>query len=138
MSIHRSRGGIALAAVSSGVVVAAGGVAIGASAGAAAGSPTAESAATVLRLKAATRGNRFDRTSLSARAGAVTIRLQNPSGADAEHAVAISGGGVNRKGRVVDPGGTSTVRARLRAGRYSFYCPVPGHRSTMKGSLRVR
>jgi plastocyanin len=135
MPDHRSRGRTALGAVSLGVAAAGAALAFGGSA--AAGPPTAGSAATVLKLRAASSGNRFNRTSLSARAGAVTIRMKNPSGADAEHAVAISGGGVNRSGKVVDPDGSSTVKARLKKGSYAYFCPVADHRKTMKGRLKV-
>jgi azurin len=51
--------------------------------------------------------------------------------------VAVSGGGVSRKGKVVDPGGTSTVKVKLKKGSYQYFCPVAGHRATMKGKLKV-
>jgi uncharacterized cupredoxin-like copper-binding protein len=35
--------------------------------------------------------------------------------------------------------GTSTVTAELGAGRYTFYCSVPGHRQGgMEGTLTVQ
>jgi uncharacterized cupredoxin-like copper-binding protein len=40
---------------------------------------------------------------------------------------------------VVKAGGTSTVRAKLKPGRYRFYCSVDGHRQAgMEGKLTVR
>ena len=80
---------------------------------------------------------RFDRSTLEAKAGWVTIAMRNPS--PVPHNVAVRGNGVDVKGPVVTAGGTSTVRARLAAGTYVFYCSVPGHEAAgMKGTLTVR
>jgi uncharacterized cupredoxin-like copper-binding protein len=39
----------------------------------------------------------------------------------------------------VNPGKTSTMTLTLKAGKYTFYCPVPGHRQLgMKGTLTVK
>jgi len=79
---------------------------------------------------------RFDRSVLEAKAGTVTIVMKNPS--PVPHNVAIKGNGVDVKGAVVTAGGTSTVRAKLAAGTYVFYCSVPGHEAAgMKGTLTV-
>src|SRR5581483_3028324 len=66
---------------------------------------------------------RFDRSVLEAEAGTVTIVMKNPS--PVPHNVAIKVNGVDVKGAVVTAGGTSTVRAKLAAGTYVFYCSVP-------------
>ena len=78
----------------------------------------------------------FNTTSLSAKAGTVTLVMANPS--SLAHAVAIQGQGIDKDGKVVGNGGTSTVTAKLKPGTYTFYCPVPGHRQAgMQGTLTV-
>jgi uncharacterized cupredoxin-like copper-binding protein len=96
-------------------------------------------AAKTLRIKAKGGGNTaFSKTKLAAPAGKVTIVMKNPSGAIIEHGVAIQGNGVNKKGKIVQPGGRSRVSATLKAGKYTYYCPVVGHREGgMKGKLTV-
>lgn len=79
---------------------------------------------------------KFSTRSLKAKAGVVTIVMRNRS--FLPHDIAIKGHGVNAKGRTVPKGGTSTVTARLKAGRYEFYCSVPGHEAAgMKGTLTI-
>ena len=78
----------------------------------------------------------FTKAKLSAPAGKVTIRMRNPKGTFAGHGIAIAGHG---KGEVVQPGGRSSVTAKLKAGTYTYYCPVPGHRAAgMRGKLAVK
>ena len=91
-----------------------------------------------LRLEADPSGQlKFDKSSLQAKAGTVTIAMKNPSPLD--HDVSIEGRGVEEKGKVVKNGGTSTVKAELKPGRYTFYCSVDGHEAAgMKGTLTVR
>ena len=80
----------------------------------------------------------FSQRALTARAGTVTITLANGGGNSLPHGIAIEGNGVDKDGRVVQPGGSSTVTVRLKPGRYTFYCPVPGHEDQgMKGTLTV-
>jgi uncharacterized cupredoxin-like copper-binding protein len=80
---------------------------------------------------------KFDKSSATAKAGKVTITMDNPS--PIPHGVAIQGGGANKVGNVVNKGGKSTVTATLKAGKYAFYCPVPGHRQAgMQGTLTVQ
>ena len=104
---------------------------------------TAQPAATerggsALRLSADPGGElRFDRPSLEARAGRVTLVMDNPS--SVPHNVSIEGRGVDDQGETVGEGGRSTVHAELRPGEYDFYCSVPGHRQGgMEGRLTVR
>jgi plastocyanin len=79
---------------------------------------------------------KFDKTSLEASAGEVTITMTNDG--DLPHNVAIKGNGVDEKGEIVQNGGTSTVTATLEAGEYTFYCSVPGHEAGgMTGTLTV-
>jgi plastocyanin len=80
---------------------------------------------------------RFDAEALEARAGRVTIRMENPS--SVPHNVSIEGRGIDEEGRTVGQGGTSSVTAELRPGEYDFYCSVAGHREGgMEGTLTVR
>jgi plastocyanin len=80
---------------------------------------------------------RFDTGALEARAGEITIQMENPS--SVPHNVSIEGRGVDEEGRTVGKGGRSTVTAELRPGEYDFYCSVAGHRQGgMEGTLTVR
>jgi uncharacterized cupredoxin-like copper-binding protein len=108
--------------------------------GTAQGTAVAAGAATTDRLSAAADGSlAFNTKSLSAKAGRVTLALTNPSSSGQPHGIAIDGSGVDADGKVVDPGGASTVTATLKPGKYTFYCPVPGHRQAgMQGTLTVR
>jgi plastocyanin len=104
-------------------------------------SPTATATSagggTKLSLQADKSRLKFDKSTLSANAGAVTITMTNPSAL--QHDVAIEGGGVHAQGKVVGQGGTSTVTATLKPGTYTFFCSVDGHRQAgMKGTLTVK
>ena len=79
---------------------------------------------------------KFDKTELTAKAGKVTITMDNPS--DIPHAVEIEGNGVEEEGETVGKGGKSVATADLKAGTYDFYCPVGNHRGAgMEGKLTV-
>jgi uncharacterized cupredoxin-like copper-binding protein len=83
-------------------------------------------------------GLSFDHKQLSAKAGTVTLRMDNPGSNGTQHAIAITGNGVKSSGKIVSPGGISTVTAKLKPGTYTFYGPVPGHEAAgMKGTLTV-
>ena len=95
-------------------------------------------ASTKLSLSADPSGNlKFNKSSLSAKAGTVTITMDNP--ASIPHGVAVEGNGVDKDGQIVQKGGKSTVTVNLKPGKYTFYCPVPGHRQAgMQGTLTVQ
>jgi plastocyanin len=79
---------------------------------------------------------RYNKTTLSASAGKVTITMANPS--PLQHDVAIEGNGVSDTGNIVSTGGTSTVSVNLKPGTYTFLCTVDGHADAgMKGTLKV-
>jgi plastocyanin len=79
----------------------------------------------------------FNVKKLSAKTGTVTLSMANPS--SFQHGVAIEGNGVDKDGKIVGQGGTSTVTLKLKPGTYTFYCPVPGHRQAgMQGMLIVQ
>jgi plastocyanin len=101
--------------------------------------PAAPSSASRVPLSAAANGSlAFNTTKLTAKAGAVALVMTNPGGSGQPHGIAVSGNGVNRDGRVVSPGKVSTLTANLKAGTYTFFCPVPGHEEAgMKGTLTV-
>ncbi len=89
-----------------------------------------------LKLAADKSALKFDKTSLTAKAGKVTLEMENPS--QIPHAVAIKGNGVDVDGKTIGNGETSTASADLKPGTYTFYCPVPGHEAAgMKGTLTV-
>jgi plastocyanin len=90
---------------------------------------------TTLRLTADAKGfPRFDKKSLEAPAGKVTLTLTNPS--PLPHNISIEGVAT---GKQVVNGGKSTVTAELKAGSYTFLCTLSGHaQAGMKGTLVVR
>jgi uncharacterized cupredoxin-like copper-binding protein len=80
---------------------------------------------------------KFEKDTLEAKAGTVTITMNNPS--DLPHAIEIEGNGVEEEGETVQKGGVSKVTAELKPGEYKFYCPVPGHEEGgMVGTLTVK
>jgi plastocyanin len=123
-----------------GAAVAAGGVTAQAG-GQPASAPTAHAAALKkLRLRAVeSNGLRFSTKTLHVRHGRVRIIMRNPASDALPHAIAIEGHGIDKDGKVVQPGGRSRVTARLKKGTYTFYCPVGQHRKAgMEGKLVVR
>jgi uncharacterized cupredoxin-like copper-binding protein len=86
-----------------------------------------------------TNGLSFSKKALTAKAGKVTITMANPSGNAQGHGVSVEGNGVDQDGKVVQPGADSTITVTLKPGKYTFYCPVPGHRQAgMVGTLTVQ
>jgi uncharacterized cupredoxin-like copper-binding protein len=80
---------------------------------------------------------KFDKSKLNAKAGNVTITMDNPS--PVLHGIGIKGNGVTKTGASVSKGGVSTVSASLKPGTYQFYCPVDGHaQAGMQGTLTVK
>ena len=80
---------------------------------------------------------KFDKTSLSTKAGKVTVVLDNPS--SVPHAIEVEGKGVEAEGKTVGKGGVSKVSLDLKPGEYEYYCPVDDHKGAgMEGTLTVR
>ena len=102
------------------------------------GTTSSAQGGTTLQLEAASSGAlEFDKSSLEASAGEVTIEMTNPS--SVPHNIALEGNGVDVAGKVVTDGGTSTVSANLTPGTYTFFCSVDSHADAgMKGTLTVR
>ena len=81
---------------------------------------------------------KFDKTSLSAKAGKVSIDFSNSSSLPHNVTVASSSGAVVNETPTFQ-GGSKTVTMTLKAGTYKFYCTVPGHRQAgMEGTLTVQ
>jgi uncharacterized cupredoxin-like copper-binding protein len=79
---------------------------------------------------------KFDKTSLSTKAGKVTVTMDNPS--STPHALNIEGNGIEEKGTKTLTQGKASVTVNVKPGKYEFYCPVDGHKAAgMKGTLTV-
>jgi plastocyanin len=103
--------------------------------GAAQAEGTAEAADGVLEMPA-TGATNYEFADATAPAGALTIRSPNES--PTEHNIALEGDNVNEEGPVVGEGDVSEIEVDVRAGEYTFYCSVPGHREAgMEGTLTV-
>lgn len=82
---------------------------------------------------------KFVKSTLTAKAGTVTIEFTNKS--PLAHNFTLQQG---TSGPVVGAtptfmGGTKTLTVKLKAGTYTFYCSVPGHRAAgMQGTLTVQ
>jgi uncharacterized cupredoxin-like copper-binding protein len=98
---------------------------------------TAEAANGVLDIPADPSGAlAYTFASATTEAGPVTMRSENASAIP--HNIALEGDGVDEVGPVVQNGGVSEIKAEVRAGEYTFYCSVPGHREGgMEGKLTV-
>ena len=102
-------------------------------------SPPAGGTVKTLLLSADPSGQlRFDKSALSASPGNVRLTMKNP--APVPHNVSIEGpGGLDKEGATVEKGGASEVEATVKAGTYTYYCSVPGHREAgMEGTLTVK
>jgi plastocyanin len=80
---------------------------------------------------------KFDKTSLEATAGNVTIDFTNDS--SLPHDVKLEGPGVDGEGTDTVTGSSTSVTLDLQPGEYTFYCSVDGHRAAgMEGKLVVK
>ncbi len=76
-------------------------------------------------------------TKATAKSGQVTLLSKND--APVPHDISIKGGGVDEQGDQVTDGGTSKLSVKLKPGKYTYYCSVPGHeQGGMKGTLTVK
>jgi len=80
---------------------------------------------------------KYDKSTLTAKAGKVEITFTNDS--PVPHDVAIKGNGVTAgPTEQISGGGTADLTATLKPGTYTFYCTVPGHEQAgMTGTLTV-
>jgi plastocyanin len=83
---------------------------------------------------------KFTSSSLSAKAGKVTIQFTNAS--QLPHNFTIqqgTGGATVGATPTFSGGGTKTLSVTLKPGTYTFYCSVDGHRAAgMQGTLTVK
>jgi plastocyanin len=80
---------------------------------------------------------KFDKSTLTAKPGKVTIVLDNPS--SLPHAVEVEGNGIEEESDTIGRGETTKVTATVKAGEYEYYCPVDGHKAAgMEGTLTVQ
>ncbi len=81
---------------------------------------------------------KFDKSTLSAKAGKVSIAYTNDS--PIEHNLTIeSSSGASVGATPTFQGGSKTLTATLKPGTYKFFCSVPGHRQAgMEGTLTVK
>jgi uncharacterized cupredoxin-like copper-binding protein len=105
-----------------------------------AASSSAQAAGHTIKLSADEDGGLyFNPRKLAAAAGTVTLVMDNPKTTGKPHGIAVEGNGVDKDGPTVDPGRTSKLTVALKPGKYTFYCPVPGHKAGgMKGTLTVK
>ncbi len=94
-------------------------------------------AASALKLAANTSGLlAYNTKQLSAKAGTVTITMTNMS--SLEHNVTVAEGSRVLGATPTFVGGSKTLTLKLKPGKYTFYCSVPGHRQAgMEGTLNV-
>jgi plastocyanin len=100
---------------------------------------TSPGASQQLQLAANPEGQlKYDKTSLSANAGKVSIAFTNSS--PIAHNVTIeSSSGKTVGATPTFQGGTKTLSLNLKPGTYKFFCSVPGHRMAgMEGTLTVK
>jgi len=79
----------------------------------------------------------YEDKAATAPAGALTIR--SPNASTIPHNISLEGNGVKEEGKVVQNGGVSEIKVDVKAGEYTFYCSVDGHRAAgMAGKLTVQ
>jgi len=78
---------------------------------------------------------KWDKTSLSAKSGKVTLEIVNDS--SIPHAIEVEGNGVEEETKIVTKS-NADVTVDLKPGKYEYYCPVGNHKQQgMKGTLTV-
>jgi plastocyanin len=103
-------------------------------------SANAAAGAKTVHLSANAAGKlKFNKTKITVSHGKVSFVMANPSGSGKPHAIAVEGKGIDKDGKVVQPGGTSKVTVTLKKGTYEFYCPVGNHKAAgMEGKVVVK
>jgi plastocyanin len=101
--------------------------------------PAPSSASSSLSLEANPEGQlKYNTTSLTAKAGKVSIDFANMSSLG--HNVTVeSSAGATVGATPTFSGASKTLSLNLKPGTYKFYCSVPGHRQAgMEGTLTVK
>lgn len=106
----------------------------------AAAASSSGSASTSLSIAADPSGAlKFTKSTLTAKAGTVTISFTNSSPLAHNFTVQQGTSGAVVGSTPTFMGGTKTLTLKLKAGTYTFYCSVPGHRAAgMQGTLTVQ
>lgn len=92
---------------------------------------------TTLKLTSSKTKLAYDKKTLKAHAGKITIVMKNPSSIF-QHDVAIKLSGKVHKSKLAGTNATVKLTLTLKPGTYTFYCTVPGHAAAgMKGKLVV-
>jgi plastocyanin len=82
---------------------------------------------------------KFTKSTLTAKAGTVTISFTNSSPLAHNLTVQQGTSGPVLGATPTFSGGTKTLKLTLKAGTYTYYCSVPGHRAGgMQGTLTVQ
>jgi plastocyanin len=82
---------------------------------------------------------KFTKSTLTAKAGTVTISFTNSSPLAHNLTVQQGTSGAVLGATPTFMGGTKTLKLTLKAGTYTYYCSVPGHRAAgMQGTLTVQ
>ncbi len=103
-----------------------------------AGAAAPSGAAQVVKLAANPEGSlSYDTTTLTAHPGKVTIEFTNM--APLQHNVTVESSGSTVGATPTFSGATKSLTLDLKAGTYTFFCSVPGHRQGgMQGTLTVQ
>jgi plastocyanin len=93
---------------------------------------------TALDIASPSSGLAYDSDSATAKAGKVTLTYTNPQPIAHDVAIENDGGEIIGKTELVTEG-TDSTELEIKAGEYTFYCTVPGHREAgMEGTLTVK
>jgi len=101
--------------------------------------PSAPAGAAQLKIAASPSGQlKFEPSTLSGKAGTVSIDFSNSSSVEHNFTLANSSG-AQVGATPTFQGGSKTLTASLKPGTYKFYCTVPGHRAAgMEGTLTLK
>jgi plastocyanin len=81
---------------------------------------------------------KFTKSSLTAKAGSVTINFTNDASLPHNLTIQQGSSGPTVGATPTFTGGQKSLVVKLKAGTYTFYCSVPGHRQAgMQGTLTV-
>ena len=102
--------------------------------------PASGGGSTSLSLEANPEGQlKYNTSSLSAKAGNVTIDFKNSSPVGHNVTVESSSGQTVGATETITGGSKTLTLSNLKPGKYKFFCSVPGHRQAgMEGTLTVQ